>query len=94
MTEAELAELRRRLHVDGRLVLQLRIIPKSPRTAWAGMLDDASIKVRVAAAPEKGKANAELVRFLAREFGVPAQSVEIVTGSASSRKQVRLSARE
>lgn len=89
-----LEELRLRLSREGRLVLQLRIIPKAPQTGWGGRLDDGSLKVRVAAVPEKGKANTELIRFLAREFGVPASAVEIVTGAASARKQVRLSAPE
>lgn len=82
--------LRRRLRAEGRLVLSLKITPKAPRTEWAGTLEDGTLKVRVAAAPEKGKANAELQRFLSRELGIGAAQVEIVTGASSPRKQVRV----
>jgi uncharacterized protein (TIGR00251 family) len=54
---------------------------------------DGALKVKVAAAPEKGKANGELCAVLARHFGVPARSVEVVAGAASTRKRVRILAR-
>lgn len=84
--------LRRRLAADGKLSLHIRAIPKSPRTAWGDAMDDGSIKLRVAAVPEKGKANAEVVRFLAAEFKVPRTAVEIVAGETSHTKQVRITA--
>jgi uncharacterized protein YggU (UPF0235/DUF167 family) len=46
--------------------------------------------VRVAAAPEDGKANAAVVRLLAETVGVPARDVAIVTGHASRDKTVEL----
>jgi uncharacterized protein len=87
----DLEALKRNLRENRRVVLPLKIIPKSPRTGWAGALDDGTLKVRIAAPPEKGKANTELVRFLSHEFGVAPSSVEIVTGASSARKQVRVS---
>ena len=47
-------------------------------------------KVRVAAAPEDGKANAAVVRLLAETVGVPARDVAILTGHASRDKTVEL----
>ncbi|MBE7541037.1 MAG: DUF167 domain-containing protein [Bryobacteraceae bacterium] len=85
-------DLLQRLHSQNTLVLALKITPKAPRTAWAGALDDGTIKIRVAAAPEKGKANEELVRFLACQLNVPPGNVEILSGATSQRKQVRVSA--
>ncbi len=87
MSPAE--ELRSRLATGGSLVLSLKITPRSPRTAWAGVLDDGVIRVRVAAPPEKGKANAELIRFLASELGLQTSRIEIISGAASTRKLVR-----
>lgn len=43
-------------------------------------------KVRVAAKPENGKANAELCAFLAKTLGVPKNSVWVVSGQSSRRK--------
>lgn len=75
---------------DGRISLTLRVAPKSAKTAWAGRLDDGSWKVRLAAVAEDGKANAELIRFLAHEFGVGRDKVTIVSGAAARMKLVRI----
>ena len=47
-------------------------------------------KLRVAAPPEGGKANAAVVRLLADVLGVPARDVAIVSGHASRDKTVAL----
>jgi uncharacterized protein YggU (UPF0235/DUF167 family) len=47
-----------------------------------------ALKLKVAAAPEKGKGNAAISAFLADEFGIPKRNVEIVRGETSSLKQV------
>ena len=85
-------ELRRRLVSEKRLALKIRVQPKSPHTAWAGVLEDGTLKIRLAAVPEKGKANRELQRFLAKELEVPCSAVEIVSGATSHLKQVRITA--
>jgi uncharacterized protein (TIGR00251 family) len=92
VTASELASaLRAQLAREGRLALNLRVHPKSPRSEWGGRLADGTLKVRLAAAPEKGKANEELRRFLAEELGVTRAQVEIVAGASGHNKQVRIS---
>jgi len=54
---------------DGAVVLALHVQPGAKRTQAEGAHGDA-LKVRLAAPPVDGKANAELVRFLAEAFGV------------------------
>lgn len=49
-----------------------------------------SIKIRLAAPPVEGAANAELIRFLAAELGVPARSVILERGLGSRQKTVRI----
>ena len=71
-------------------VLKIKVIPKSPRSEIAGTMDDGTLKVRIAAVPERGKANAELIAFLAKHYGVPRQNVEILSGETSPLKQVRV----
>jgi uncharacterized protein (TIGR00251 family) len=68
----------------------VRTAPRSARSAIAGEHDGA-LKVRVAAPPVEGAANAELIRFLARAFNVPARSVEIIGGQTARLKRVRVS---
>lgn len=72
------------------IVLTLKVIPRSPKTEFAGVMDDGTQKLRVAAPPDKGKANAELIAFLASHYGVPRNAVRILAGETSTRKQVRI----
>lgn len=72
------------------IVLTVKVVPKASRTEDAGVMADGTRKIRIAAVPENGKANDELRRFLAAEYGVPLAHVEITSGLASTRKQVRI----
>lgn len=72
----------------GSLVFAVRVVPRASKTEAAGEHDGA-LKVRVAAPPVEGAANAELVRFLAKRLGVPAGSVEVVNGHTARTKVVR-----
>jgi hypothetical protein len=67
---------------DGAVTFDVRVVARASRTAAAGEHDGA-LKVRVAAPPVEGAADAELLCFLARELGLSARSVEIVSGHAS-----------
>ena len=63
--------------------------PGAKRTEVAGQHGDA-LKIRLAAPPVDGKANAELLRYLAAAFGVPLRQVTLVRGDASRQKLVRI----
>lgn len=65
----------------------VHIVPRARRTAVAGQYGDA-IKIRVAAPPVDGAANAELVRFIAEGLGIPTARVTIATGAGGRRKSV------
>lgn len=70
--------------------ITVRVIPKSSKTELVGKLADGSLKVRLAAPPEKGKANEELRQFLAGHFGVAPSRVQIVSGATARVKRVRI----
>jgi len=89
----EIARLHDRLKAEGKLSLPVRVVPRSPKTEWAGFLESGDWKIKVAAPPERGKANEELIRFLAAEFGVPRNAIEIVAGVSSQHKLIRIHAR-
>ncbi|MBI2426987.1 MAG: YggU family protein [Candidatus Kerfeldbacteria bacterium] len=72
------------------MMLSVKVIPNAATTEIVGYVGDV-IKIRVQAPAEKGKANAELVSFLAERLGVPKTAVEIVRGAGSSRKLIRIS---
>ncbi len=73
------------------LVLTLHVQPGARRTEIAGVHGDA-LKVRLAAPPVDGKANALLLRYLAAAFGVPQRAVTLRHGETSRRKIVRIAA--
>jgi uncharacterized protein len=86
-----IAILRGRLLRDKRLVLSIKVTPKSSRNEVTGFLNDGTMKLKIAAVPEKGKANAEICDFLADQFGVSKRSVQIVRGETSPLKQIVIS---
>jgi hypothetical protein len=86
MIDSLVAELRQK----GTVTFTVRARPGSSKTEVKEILDDGSVKIAVAAAPEKGKANRELVIFLADVFDVPKANIEIVAGETSGVKLVRI----
>ena len=76
----ELERLSSELAAQGKLMLSVKVIPKSSRNEIAGLMGDGTLKVKVAAPPEKGKANAELCAFLAKQLGVPKTNVSVESG--------------
>ena len=60
--------------------LTLRITPRARKTEFAGVLEDGILRVRVAAPPVEGKANAALLTFLAKVLGVRKNRIEIIAG--------------
>jgi uncharacterized protein (TIGR00251 family) len=71
------------------LLLHILVQPRASRSEIVGPHGDA-LKVRLTAPPVDGAANEELIRFLAKEFGVPQRAIEIVAGLSSRRKTVRV----
>jgi len=80
----------RTIQEDARgVVFTAKIVPGSSRTAVAGTLEN-MVKIRVAAPPEKGKANQCLIAFLAQQLGIKKNAVEILTGHTNPVKQIRV----
>ena len=49
-----------------------------------------ALRVRIAAAPEKGRANKALIRLLAKEWGLAARDLALASGATSRHKVVRV----
>jgi hypothetical protein len=69
--------------------LTLRVAPGAASTAVVGR-HGRGWKLRIAAAPENGKANAAVVRLLAAVLEIPERDVAIVSGRGSREKTVAL----
>lgn len=70
-----------------RLTLTLHIQPGAKKTEIAGLHGDA-LKIRLAAPPVDGKANAALLAFVAEVLDLPKQAVSLKSGQTSRRKVV------
>jgi len=51
---------------------------------------ESEYKVRLTAAPVDNAANEQLVEVLAKQFGVPKRSIEIISGAQSRLKRIRI----
>ena len=65
--------------------LTLHIQPGAKTTEVVGPHGDA-LKIRLAAPPVDGKANAALITFLADRLGVARSTIEVISGQTSRRK--------
>src|SRR6476619_6155279 len=74
---------------DDAVVLHVHVQPGAGRSAVVGR-HGAALKVRVAAAPEGGRANTATADLLAETFGVKPAQVELVSGPSSRAKQFKL----
>lgn len=71
------------------LILACHLQPKASRDEFAGLHGD-RLKIRLTAPPVEGKANAHLMAFLAKAFGVPKSQVSLESGELNRQKRVRI----
>lgn len=71
-------------------LLRLTVVPGAQRTQVVGLYGD-RLKIRLAAPPEKGAANRELIDFLARALDLPKGSLKLTAGGQSRSKVVAVS---
>lgn len=74
---------------DGSFLIVLHVQPGARVTALAGLHGDA-LRLKLAAPPVEGRANACLRDFLAERLAVAKAAVEIVAGQSGRRKLVRV----
>lgn len=70
---------------DGKITLTLHIQPGAKKTEVAGLYGDA-LKIRLAAPPVDGKANAALIGFVAERLQLAKSAVSLKSGQTSRRK--------
>ena len=72
------------------ITLAVHVRPQAGRAEIRSRRPDGSLEVALRAAPEGGKANAELVALLARALGVSPDAVAIVRGPTARLKLLRI----
>jgi uncharacterized protein (TIGR00251 family) len=71
------------------LTFTIRVVPRASKSEIVGEIEG-SLKVRISAPPVDGAANEEVVKVLAKAFGVAKSNVSIVSGETSKTKRVRV----
>jgi hypothetical protein len=77
---------------DGRkgAAVAVRVTPRAPKNEIVDILSDGTVKVHLTAPPVDGKANAELLKFLAKVLDVPLKQVELVAGVGGRNKLISI----
>ena len=79
------------VRAPGGVRVRLKVSPKAARNRVGGVFaggEGAALKVGVTAAPEGGKANAAVIKLLAREWRLPRSRLHVAAGAASRSKTV------
>ncbi|MBK8267462.1 MAG: YggU family protein [Planctomycetes bacterium] len=69
--------------------IRVKVVPGASRSQLAGLLGD-SLKVQIAAPPEKGRANKALIDLIAEVLGQTVATVKVTQGMTSPRKIVKV----
>ena len=77
------------LEKDGSISFPVRVIPRASRSEIVGEHDGA-MKIKIAAPPVDGAANAELIKLLASKFNVSKGDIEIIGGETSKNKRIKI----
>ena len=70
--------------------LTIRVTPRARKTEFGGVLEDGTVRIRIAAPPVEGKANKALVKYLSELFGVRKNKIEIVAGEKGLDKIISI----
>jgi uncharacterized protein (TIGR00251 family) len=80
------------IYIDGDAIrIDIKALPGASKTEFAG-IKDGRLRIRLAAAPEKGRANAELIGFIAGAAGCPKKDIVLLRGEKSRVKTIALPA--
>lgn len=77
--------------VDRNVILTVKIVPGSSSPSKICGILDGMLKIKIAAPPEKGKANQSLIKFLAKTLDVHKNSIQIISGQTNPIKQIQIS---
>jgi len=70
--------------------LAVRVTPRASRNEIVELLEDGTIKVRIAAPPSDNEANEILINFLSEVLGVPKSRLDIVAGATGRDKLISI----
>ncbi|AEJ19301.1 DUF167 domain-containing protein [Gracilinema caldarium] len=74
---------------DDMALINIKAVPGASKTEIKGLAEN-RIRITIAAAPENGKANEELIAFLAKKAGCSKSHIKLVSGDKSRLKTLAL----
>lgn len=74
----------------GEVYLRVKARPGAAKTCFKEIMADETVKVDIAAPAIKGKANQELIKFLAKEFEVNKNNIKIISGAGERVKLLKI----
>ena len=72
------------------MIRRVKVIPRSAQNQFIGEMADGTMKVKISAPPENGKANDALCTFLAEHYRVAHGEVTILSGHSAALKLLRI----
>ena len=85
-----LVEFKKLFSEKGEVYLRVKARPNASKTCLKEIMVDETVKIDLAAAPVKGKANQELIKFLARQFAVATSNIKVISGAGDRIKLVKI----
>ena len=86
----------KKIQIQQKEYLRIKVIPKCNTTEVVKIMIDGegeeTIKIRLKAVPEKGKANKELIKFLSTELNINKNKISIISGKTDQLKLIRIDA--
>jgi len=73
------------------IYFNVKVIPGAPKTEIREEMADGTIKIALAAKPEKGEANQEMINYLAKILAVRKYQIKIVSGLTERFKLIKVS---
>ena len=86
----DLSEFKQQLQRKKEVYLSLKVRPNAAMTALKDIMSDETVKIDIAAKPEQGKANAVLIKFLAKEFGIAKENIKMLSGVSERLKLIKI----
>lgn len=85
-----LSRFKQDLKNKNEVYLRIKARPNAAKTEAKEVLADDTAKINIAAPPVRGKANQELINFLAREFEISKNNVTIISGAKEKLKLIKI----
>ena len=72
------------------LIIEVKVVPQSGKNGWK--LESGRLKCYLKSAPERGKANSELIDLIAKALNIPKYHVTIISGATIRLKCIKIEA--